>query len=84
MTDKRESSVVTRRYFATKKKHCKFCFEKIGYIDFKNVDLLETFLQERGKILSRRITGTCAYHQRELAKAIKRARYMALIPFLPE
>ncbi|MEW6455748.1 MAG: 30S ribosomal protein S18 [Acidobacteriota bacterium] len=84
MTDKKESSVITRRYFAPKKKYCKFCFEKIDYIDFKNVNLIEVFLQDRGKILSRRITGICAYHQRELAKAIKRARHMALLPFLPE
>ena len=64
-----------------KRKVCRLCAEKIDYIDYKDVDLLKTFLSERGKIVARRVTGTCAKHQRQLAKAIKRARCIALLPF---
>ncbi len=63
-----------------KKKVCRFCVDKIE-IDYKNVSLLRTFVTESGKILSGNITGTCAKHQRELCKAIKRARMLALLPF---
>ena len=59
-----------------------FCsFEKIEYIDFKDVKTLQQFIPERGKILPRRISGTCALHQRKLQNAIKRARIAALLPF---
>ena len=64
-----------------KRKVCRLCAEKIDYIDYKDVDLLKTFLSERGKIVARRVTGTCAKHQRQLTKAIKRARMIALLPF---
>ncbi|RKX79216.1 MAG: 30S ribosomal protein S18 [Spirochaetes bacterium] len=64
-----------------RKKVCKFCTQNIK-IDYKNADLLRRFTTERGKILPRRITGTCARHQRELARHIKRARTIALLPFV--
>jgi small subunit ribosomal protein S18 len=64
-----------------KKKVCKFCTQKLK-IDYKDCDTLRRFTTERGKILPRRITGTCARHQRELASAVKRARVIALLPFV--
>jgi small subunit ribosomal protein S18 len=64
-----------------KKKVCKFCTQKLK-IDYKDTDTLRRFITERGKILPRRITGTCAKHQRALAEAIKRARIIALLPFV--
>lgn len=64
-----------------RKKVCRLCAEKIEYVDYKDVDLLKDFLSERGKIIGRRVTGTCAKHQRQLTKAIKRARMIALLPF---
>ncbi|MDR2403429.1 MAG: 30S ribosomal protein S18 [Spirochaetaceae bacterium] len=66
-----------------KKKVCKFCTQKLK-IDYKDADVLRRFITERGKILPRRITGTCAKHQRALALAIKRARIIALLPFVAE
>ena len=63
-----------------KRKVCRFCADKME-IDYKNVSLLRSFITERGKILSGRITGTCSKHQRGLCIAIKRARMLALIPF---
>jgi small subunit ribosomal protein S18 len=66
-----------------KKKVCKFCTQKLK-IDYKDADVLRRFITERGKILPRRITGTCAKHQRALAVAIKRARIIALLPFVAE
>ena len=69
-----------RRGGPIKKKVCRFCADKID-IDYKNVSLIRSFITERGKILSGRITGTCAKHQRTLNSAIKRARMLALVPF---
>jgi small subunit ribosomal protein S18 len=66
-----------------KKKVCKFCAQKLK-IDYKDADVLRRFITERGKILPRRITGTCAKHQRFLARSIKRARIIALLPFVAE
>jgi small subunit ribosomal protein S18 len=63
---------------------CKFCEEKIDVIDYKDVKLVGQFVSERGKILPRRLTGTCSMHQRELTTAIKRARNIALLPFAAE
>jgi small subunit ribosomal protein S18 len=60
---------------------CKFCVEKMDFIDYKRADVLSQFVQERGKILPRRMTGVCARHQRWLGVAIKRARNIALMPF---
>jgi small subunit ribosomal protein S18 len=66
-----------------KKKVCKFCTQKLR-IDYKDADVLRRFITERGKILPRRITGTCAKHQRALALSIKRARIIALLPFVAD
>ncbi len=70
-----------RKFLFRKKKFCKFCDEKISFIDYKDVRLLQGFIPERAKIFPRRISGTCAKHQRKLMQAIKRARILALIPF---
>jgi small subunit ribosomal protein S18 len=67
--------------FFRRRKVCKFCVDKIEYIDYKDVKLLQQFIPERAKILPRRISGTCARHQRLLQQAIKRARTIALLPF---
>ena len=67
-----------------KKRVCQFCTDKNTKIDYKNVQKLEKYVTERGKILPRRITGTCAKHQRELTKAIKLARNVALLPYTVE
>jgi small subunit ribosomal protein S18 len=73
-----------KRNFIRKKKVCRFCVDKSDYIDYKKAEILAPFLQERGKILPRRMTGTCARHQRWLAVAIKRAQNIALLPFAAE
>ena len=70
-----------KRYFFRRRKVCKFCADKIDYVDYKDVKLLGPFVPERGKILPRRMFGTCAEHQRKLTLAIKRARNIALLPF---
>jgi len=76
---------LARRWYGKRRqRHCTFCTEKIDYIDYKNTDLLRGFLTERGKIKPRRRSGTCAKHQRILSKAIKRARHMALLPFVTD
>ena len=67
-----------------KKRVCQFCADKRTKIDYKNVQKLEKYVTERGKILPRRITGTCAKHQREVTKAIKLARNVALLPYTVE
>lgn len=64
-----------------RRKVCSFCIDKVENIDYKDVSKLRRFISERGKILPRRVTGTCARHQRELTVAIKRARHIALLPF---
>jgi len=73
-----------KRYFFRRRKVCKFCVDKIDYIDYKDVKLLAPFAPERGKILPRRMFGTCAEHQRKVTQAIKRARLIALLPFVAE
>lgn len=73
-----------RRRFTPRRKVCYFCTEKVKSVDYKNVDLLRRFVSDRGKIRPRRQTGVCAKHQRRLAVAIKRARHMALLPFVAE
>ena len=67
-----------------KRKVCAFCAEKHGEIDYKDIPRLKKFLSERSKILPRRITGNCAKHQRLLTTAVKRARYIALIPYISD
>jgi small subunit ribosomal protein S18 len=64
-----------------RRKVCTFCVDKIQHIDYKDVARLRRFTSERGKILPRRMTGTCAKHQRQLSTAIKRARTIALMPY---
>jgi small subunit ribosomal protein S18 len=70
--------------FMRKKRNCPFSAAGIKEIDYKDVDTLLQFVTEHGKIIPRRITGVSAHHQKMLAKAIKRARYMALLPFVAE
>ena len=64
-----------------RKKVCVFCVDKVNDIDYKDISKLRRFISERAKILPRRVTGTCACHQRNLTQAIKRARHLALLPF---
>ncbi len=67
-----------------RKKVCQFCVDKVAYIDYKDTAKLRKFVSERSKILPRRTTGTCAMHQRELTEAIKRARQIALLPYVTD
>ena len=64
-----------------RKKVCAFCVDKVETIDYKDAAKLRRFMSDRAKILPRRVTGTCAYHQRELTTAIKRARHIAVLPY---
>ena len=73
-----------KRFFFRRRKVCKFCADKIDYVDYKDVKLISQFVPERGKILPRRMFGTCAEHQRKLTVALKRARNIALLPFAAE
>ena len=72
------------RRFTRRPRVCQFCADKTKELDYKNIDLLKRYVTEQGKIRSRRETGACAKHQRMVAKAVKRARHMALIPFAAE
>ncbi len=72
------------RRHPTHRKPCKFCAERLETIDYKDVARLQKFTSERGKILPSRVSGNCAMHQRQLARAIKRARHVALLPFVAE
>jgi small subunit ribosomal protein S18 len=73
-----------RRGFFRRRRVCKFCVEKIDYVNYKDVKLLAPFIPERGKIQPRRISGVCATHQRALQTAIKRARQIALVPYVTD
>ena len=64
-----------------RRKVCRFCLDKVDILDFKDVKTLQSYIPERGKIMPRRISGSCASHQRMLAEAIKRARNIALLPY---
>lgn len=80
---KSEEKVVVKKYKkASKKKVCAFCVAGEKTIDFKDVAKIKKYITEKGKILPRRQTGVCAYHQRELCTAIKRARNIALLPYV--
>ena len=79
---KRSSASAMRRVRTFQKKACRFCTEKIEHIDYKDVERIGRYVTERGKILPSRLTGTCALHQRVLTQAIKRARFMALLPYV--
>nr|WP_201764464.1 30S ribosomal protein S18 [Thermacetogenium phaeum] len=76
--------ILKRERGKKKKKVCSFCVERVDTIDYKDVYRLRKYITERGKILPRRISGNCAYHQRRLTTAIKRARNVALLPFTVE
>ncbi len=67
-----------------RKKVCSFCVDRVEHIDYKDLPRLRKYVSERAKIIPRRVTGTCAFHQRELTVAIKRARYMALMPYVSD
>lgn len=73
-----------RRGGKRRPKVCFYCVDKINDVDYKDVDRLRKYVSERGKIVPRRVTGNCANHQRQLTVALKRARYMALIPYSAE
>lgn len=65
-----------------RRKFCRFCADKVAFIDYKDIKTLRGYMTERGKILSRKMTGTCAAHQRELTVGIQRARNIAFLPFM--
>ena len=65
-----------------RRKVCQFCEQKATFVDYKNTDTLKHYLSERGKILPRRTTGACAMHQRQVTEAVKRARQVALLPYV--
>jgi len=75
-------SSVSRTTTGGEKKYCYFCVNNINEIDYKNINLLRRFISSYSKIVSRKRSGVCAFHQRKLANAIKRARIMALLPFV--
>lgn len=78
------SARASRMQQARKKRVCRFCENKDLYIDYKNDKRLQRFISEQGRIIPKRITGTCSRHQRMLVQAIKRARHLALLPFVSE
>lgn len=82
----RNENVAARpvRPMRKRKKICIFCADKVDYIDYKDTAKLRKFISERGKILPRRISGTCAKHQRDVNTAIKRARQVALLPYISD
>jgi small subunit ribosomal protein S18 len=82
--DKGKGEGRPRGGFFRRRRVCKFCADKIDYINYKDVRLLMPFIPERGKIQPRRISGTCAKHQRALQTAISRARQLALIPYVTD
>jgi small subunit ribosomal protein S18 len=82
--DKKTDQKGQRRPMFRRRKVCKFCADKIDDINYKDAKLLGPFVPERGKILPRRISGTCALHQRKLQTAIKRARQIALLPYVTD
>ncbi|MGB9780693.1 MAG: 30S ribosomal protein S18 [Caldanaerobacter sp.] len=79
-----DAATVKNRRNKKKKRVCAFCADNIDRIDYKDVARLRKYITERGKILPRRITGNCARHQRQLTRAIKRARQIALLPYTVE
>ena len=75
---------VARKDRRRRRKPCQFCVDKVRYVDYKDVVRLRRYVNERGKVLPRRMTGNCAGHQRQLTVAIKRSRMLALLPFVAE
>ena len=84
--ERREGRDRTRPAKRSRKKVCSFCVDKAKTIDYKDIEKLKRgkYISERAKIVPRRVTGTCAYHQRQLTVAIKRARHLALIPYVSD
>ncbi len=80
--DSGDSQRISTSSYHRKRRICAFCVEKVSKIDYKQQDVLRRYLTEHGRIRPRRQTGTCAKHQRSLARAIKRARHLALLPFV--
>jgi small subunit ribosomal protein S18 len=81
---KKDKTDRPRRGMFRRKRVCRFCVDKVDYVDYKDVRMLISSIPERGKIQPRRLSGTCAKHQRTLQTAIKRARHLALIPFVTD
>ena len=84
MADNKKRSNKDKAFRRPRKKVCQFCADKSQEIDYKDVEKLKRFVSEKGKILPRRVTGTCALHQRKVTEAIKRARTVALLPYTAE
>ena len=82
--DRKPNSDRPRRGMFRRKRVCRFCVDKVPYIDYKDVRMLIASIPERGKIQPRRLSGVCAPHQRKLQTAIKRARQLALIPYVTD
>ncbi len=82
MGAKRPEAGRRRPPFPVRRKVCRFCAEKVRDIDYKQIQVIRTFMADGGKMLSSRMTGTCARHQRQLARAVKRARNLALLPYV--
>jgi len=80
-TEKTARVPFAKKRFESRRKVCKLCADKMDHVDYKNFQFIKTFTMESGKILSRRITGTCAKHQRQIAAAIKRDRNLAILPY---
>ncbi len=80
----RERKIAKIKSMLSKRRRCRFCADKVTYIDYKDPEWLCKFVTDRGKIIPRRVSSTCAKHQRQLARAIKRARFMAFLPFVAE
>lgn len=77
----KKKTIFKKENLFKRRKYCRLCENATGYVDYKDVDLLSQFIRERAKIVPRRISGTCAHHQRQVTTAIKRARHLALLPF---
>ena len=82
--NKKRSNGKDKAFRRPRKKVCQFCADKSQEIDYKDIEKLKRFVSEKGKILPRRVTGTCALHQRKVTEAIKRARTIALLPYTAE
>ena len=82
--ERNEGSRPARPMRRGRKKVCSFCVDKVDSIDYKDVPRLRKYVSERSKIIPRRVTGTCAFHQRMLTFAIKRARHVALMPYISD
>lgn len=82
--DSRDAGTLVSSPYHRKRRICAFCVEKVDKIDYKQYEVLRRYITEHGRIRPRRQTGTCARHQRSLARAVKRARHLAFLPFVAE